>query len=266
LSRENCKFLSITTRRVDSPEISGARKKQNPLTPCIGARYVFPDEGQKENHEKWRVTMSTLLYIKASPRAGRSHSIAAADAFLEAYRGQNPTDNIVTLDVFKKDLPPFDGLAVQAKYTILHGQKHTQEEVNAWKAVEAIIEEFTSADKYVIAVPMWNFGIPYRLKHYIDILVQPGYTFSYSPGEGYKGLVIGKPMLVAYARGGEYPPGTDSEAFDLQKRYLELILGFMGFTDIRSIVVEPTLMGGPEVAKTRREAAIKKAKEMARDF
>jgi FMN-dependent NADH-azoreductase len=211
--------------------------------------------------------MGKLLYIQASPRVGRSHSLAVADAFVESYRENNPDDEIVTLDLFKADLLPFDGLAVQAKYTILHGQKHSQEELDAWKAVEVVIEEFKSADKYVMAVPMWNFGIPYPLKHYIDIILQPGYTFSYTPEEGYKGLVTGKPIFIAYARGGEYPPGSDYEAFDLQKKYLELILGFyMGFTDIRSIVVEPTVMGGPEVAKAKREAAIEKAKQMAKEF
>jgi FMN-dependent NADH-azoreductase len=210
--------------------------------------------------------MGKLLYIQASPRVGRSHSLAVADAFVESYRENNPDDEIVTLDLFKADLLPFDGLAVQAKYTILHGQKHSQEELDAWKAVEVVIEEFKSADKYVMAVPMWNFGIPYPLKHYIDIIVQPGYTFSYTPEEGYKGLVTGKPIFIAYARGGEYPPGSDYEAFDLQKKYLELILGFMGFTDIRSIAVEPTLMGGPEVAKAKREAAIEQAKQMAKEF
>jgi FMN-dependent NADH-azoreductase len=211
--------------------------------------------------------MGKLLYIQASPRVGRSHSLAVADAFVESYRENNPDDEIVTLDLFKANLLPFDGLAVQAKYTILHGQKHSQEELDAWKAVEVVIEEFKSADKYVMAVPMWNFGIPYPLKHYIDIILQPGYTFSYTPEEGYKGLVTGKPIFIAYARGGEYPPGSDYEAFDLQKKYLELILGFyMGFTDIRSIVVEPTVMGGPEVAKAKREAAIEKAKQMAKEF
>jgi FMN-dependent NADH-azoreductase len=210
--------------------------------------------------------MCKLLYIQASPRGGRSHSIAVADAFVESYRKNNPDDEIVTLDVFKADLVPFDGLVVQAKYTILHGQKHSREELDAWRAVEATIEEFKSADRYVMAIPMWTFGIPYRLKHYLDIIVQPGYTFSYTPEEGYKGLVTGKPIFIAYARGGEYPDGADYEAFDLQKRYLEVILGFMGFTDIRSIVVEPTLMGGPEVAKAKREAAIEQANQMAKKF
>jgi FMN-dependent NADH-azoreductase len=106
----------------------------------------------------------------------------------------------------------------------------------------------------------------YRLKQYIDIIAQPGYTFSYTPEEGYMGLVTGKPIFIAYARGGEYPPGTGYEAFDPQKKYLELILGFMGFTGIQSIAVEPTLMGGPEVAKAKREAAIEQAKQMAKDF
>ena len=210
--------------------------------------------------------MATVLYIKASPREGRSHSVAVADAFIEAYRAAHPGDAVKTLDLFKADLPAFDGLALQAKYTILHGQKHTPEELAAWRAVEAVIAEFKAADKYVLAVPMWNFGIPYRLKHYLDVLIQPGYTFSFDPEKGYTGLVTGKPVFVAYARGGEYPEGTPGEAYDFQKKYLELALGFIGFTDIKSVVVEPTLMGGPEVAAKRRAQAIAEAQEIAKGF
>ncbi|MGE5838392.1 MAG: FMN-dependent NADH-azoreductase, partial [Deltaproteobacteria bacterium] len=152
--------------------------------------------------------MSRLLYIQASPRIERSYSIAAADAFVSAYKQANPKDEVITMNLFRKDLLAFDGLAVQAKYTILHGLKHTAEELAAWKEVEEIIAEFKSADKFVMAVPMWNFGIPYRLKQYVDILVQPGYTFSFSPKEGYKGLVLGKPVFIAYSRGGAYVKGS----------------------------------------------------------
>ena len=113
---------------------------------------------------------------------------------------------------------------------------------------------------------MWNFSIPYRLKQYIDLLVQPGYTFSYSEEEGYKGLVDGKPLLAVYARGGDYPVGSEREMFDLQKKYIELIFGFMGFENVRSVVIEPTLQGGPEIASARRQEAIDKAKEIALTF
>ncbi len=68
--------------------------------------------------------MSRLLYIQASPRVKRSHSIAVADAFVEAYKKANPADEVETLNVFDAGLPKFDGMAVQAKYTILHGKEH----------------------------------------------------------------------------------------------------------------------------------------------
>lgn len=210
--------------------------------------------------------MAQLLYLKASPRGSRSHALAAAGAFLSAYREIHPEVDIVTLDLFTEDLPPFDGLRINAKYSILHGRPHPPEEAEAWQIVERYIQQFKAADKYVLATPMWNFSIPYRLKQYLDIIVQPTYTFSYSPEEGYRGLVTGKPILMAYARGGQYPPGSPGEAFDLQTKYVELIFRFMGFTDIRSLVVEPTLEGGPEVAKQKRAAAMTQAREMARDF
>ena len=210
--------------------------------------------------------MSKLLYIQASPRIQRSHSIAVADAFVGSYEQEHADDEIVTLNLFEASIPNFDGLAVQAKYTILHGQAHSKEELQVWKNVERVIGQFTSADKSVLAVPMWNFGIPYRFKQYIDILVQPGYTFSYSQDKGYEGLVVGKPLLAVYARGGEYPAGSEAQAFDFQTKYVELIFGFMGFKDIRSVVVEPTLQNGPDVAKTRVRKAIDRAKEMAVSF
>ena len=134
-----------------------------------------------------------------------------------------------------------------------------------WKTVEAVIDEFKSADKYLLAVPMWNFSIPYRLKHYIDVIVQPGYTFEFTPPGTYKGLVTGKPMLIICSRGGQYH-GTESEAVDLQTRYLQLIFGFIGFTDIRSIIVEPTLQAGPEVAADKRQLAITQAQQIAQSF
>jgi FMN-dependent NADH-azoreductase len=198
--------------------------------------------------------MAKLLYIEASPRKDRSASVKVAGEFLEAYRQARPNDQVEILDLWKEELPPFDGDIITAKYRILHGESHTAAEKEAWRAVEDIIVHFKGFDKYLFSLPMWNFGIPYVLKHYIDILVQPGYTFAYSPDSGYTGLVTGKPAAIVYARGGAYPPGTPDEAYDLQKRYLETILGFIGFTGLRSIIIEPTLMlGHGEYAKLLEE-------------
>ncbi len=210
--------------------------------------------------------MPEILYIKASPRGQRSYSVAVADAFVRAYKKKNADDQVVELDLFDTELPKFDGFALQAKYSIMGGQKHTPEEKSAWEAVEKTIENFKSFDKYILAVPMWNFSIPYQLKHYIDVIVQPTYAFNYSPDKGYTGLVTGKPVFIACARGGAYGPGTGAEAYDFQSKYLELILGFIGFTDISTLIIEPTLEQGPEIAEKKKSQAILKAEEMAARF
>lgn len=210
--------------------------------------------------------MARLLYIESSPRKDRSASIRVAHIFIEEYRRTHPDDTVETLDLWKTELPSFDGYVIQSKYAILHGQEHTDEQKKAWGAVEKIIEDFKSADTYLISLPMWNFGIPYKLKHYIDVLVQPTYTFSFSPDEGYKGLVTGKPAVVVYARGGAYKSGTATESFDLQKGYMELVLGFIGFTDIRSVVVEPMLMVTHEEKENIIQASSGEARRIASEI
>src|SRR5208282_1338964 len=115
-----------------------------------------------------------LLHIQASPRGDRSASITAATEFLAAYRAKNPGDTVETLDLWKADLPPFDGETINAKYSVMGGHAPTGAQQEAWAAVIRIADHFKSADKFVFSLPMWNFGIPYRLKHYIDLLVQPG--------------------------------------------------------------------------------------------
>lgn len=209
--------------------------------------------------------MSKLLYIESSPRKQRSSSIEIAKDFLSDYREKKPQDEIEIIDLWNINLPAFNGDVIDAKYAIMHGQSHTEAQRKAWKNVEELIKQFKSADKYVISLPMWNFGIPYILKHYIDLLVQPSYTFSFSPTEGYKGLVTGKPIVLIYARGGAYKAGTEAEGLDMQKSYMESILKFIGFTDIKSIVIEPTL-GSPDEKKASLAKGKKEAESLAKKF
>ena len=209
--------------------------------------------------------MATVLYIQASPRGKRSKSIQVADAFVNAYTLHHPDDTIETINLFEAVLPAFDGPAVAAKFKIPNGQPADSQERRAWTEVEAVIERFKAADKYVLAVPMWNFSIPYRLKQYIDILVQPNYTFRVGEN-GYEGLVKGKQLLTVYARGGAYPKGTPGEAYDQQIRYIEQIFGFIGFTAIEALIVEPTLNQGEEEAKKAVASAIEQAKLLAQTF
>ena len=209
--------------------------------------------------------MAKLLYIESSPRKDRSASIAVAQKFLAAYRAAHPDDTIETLDLWKLDLPRFDGADQEAKYAVLHGQSFTPEQKKSWDAVVKVADHFKSGDKYVISLPMWNFGIPYLLKHYIDVLVQPGLTFSFSPATGYSGLVTGKPAAVIYARGGAYGAGTGAEGYDQQTKYMQQVLGFIGFTEVKTILVEPTL-AGPNAKDEAVARAGAEAVQIARVF
>lgn len=208
--------------------------------------------------------MAKLLYIESSPRKSRSKSIEVAKTFLDAYQKKNPGDTIETIDLWQKPLPEFDGYTIDAKYQVLHGQDHDSDQAAAWQAVVDVCYEFKSADKYLISLPMWNFGIPYKLKHYIDILAQPGQTFSFDPTTGYSGLVTGKPIAVIYARGGAYS-ADEAKGMDMQKGYLDLLLGFIGFTDIHNILVEPTL-ASPEDVNATTESSKNSATTLATNF
>ncbi|MEI9863925.1 MAG: NAD(P)H-dependent oxidoreductase [Limisphaerales bacterium] len=209
--------------------------------------------------------MAKLLHIQSSPRGNRAASIAVAKQFINSYHAAHPGDVVETLDVWEANLPEFNGAMQEAKYAILSGQPHTAEQLNAWRVVTRIAEHFKSADKFIISLPMWNFGIPYKLKHYIDILTQPGLTFSFTPSEGYKGLVTGKPLVAVYARGGAYGPGTGAEAYDQQSSFVKQIFGFIGFTNIQEIFVEPTITSA--TAKDEAVAtANRKAVELAANF
>lgn len=208
--------------------------------------------------------MSSVLYIKASPRGYRSHSISVADAFMETYQETNVTDLVTTKNLFEEELPPFDGPALQASYNVMRGLTHDQEQIKAWRIVQNYVDELKACSKIVMAVPMWNFSIPYRLKHYLDLVVQPGLSFGVNES-GYFGIIEDKPVFIVYARGGQYPSGSAAAGMDHQRPYLEMILNFMGLKDLRSVCVEGTLSSEAQVAEIL-SGAIAKAREIARIF
>lgn len=209
--------------------------------------------------------MATLLYIESSPRAERSHSSAVAEVFLTAYAAAHPGDHIERMNLWAQTLPRFDGEMLNAKYSIMHGEQPCASERAAWAEVEAIFARFNTADKYLFSVPMWNLGLPYVLKHYIDIITQPGLAWSFDPASGsYNGLVRGKAAVV-FSSGGMYHPGSGAEAMDMQKPAFNNWLGFIGLTDVTSITVAGTLFG-PAATAQARSAGEAEAKRIAATF
>jgi FMN-dependent NADH-azoreductase len=208
--------------------------------------------------------MSKLLYIKSSPMGSRSRSTQVANAFVDTYISIHPEVSVIRKELIGVNLTPFDESAAGGKYAAMRAQEMELDEQAAWMGVENWIHEFKAAQIYVFAVPMHNFSIPYTLKHYIDLIVQPGYTFSYSPEEGYCGLLQDRRAFCVYARGGAY--SGEAAALDFQQPYLETILNFIGITQRQALVVEPTLQDDPQAIEDTVQVAIKQAREAAAVF
>lgn len=200
--------------------------------------------------------MSTLLHIRTSPSGVLSTSRRVAGAFLDAYGTAQPSTEISVLDLWATHLPAFDVTAVKAQGKVLAGEAQSADEHAVWREIEAMCAQLQDADRVLVSCPMWNFSIPYKLKHYLDVICQPGLTFSWTPKDGYTGLVTGKPVQLILSRAGAYTPPAPNAWMDHQKSYLELIFGFLGFTDIRTLVVEPTMLAGPDVASESIAAAL----------
>ena len=45
---------------------------------------------------------------------------------------------------------------------------------NLFQPIRELAEELNNNNILVISTPMWNLTVPYVLKQYIDIVVQPG--------------------------------------------------------------------------------------------
>jgi FMN-dependent NADH-azoreductase len=142
--------------------------------------------------------MSTLLHVSASPRDASSDSRALAGAFLDTYRRAHPDVVVEELDLFDGKLPAFGGLAAGAKMAVWGGGQPSAEQQGEWAAARAVFDRFAAADAYLFSAPMWNAGVPYVLKQWVDIVSQPGWLFSFTPDVGYCGLIRGKKAAVIY--------------------------------------------------------------------
>jgi len=186
--------------------------------------------------------MTRILHIQASPRGAESKSNEIARARIDTLRRSDPSIVVDTLDLWREPLPEFEGNSAAAKMSFfgvgqLDGAKRA-----AWDRIVVITERFKAADHYVLGVPMWNGGIPYRLKLYIDIITQPGLLFGFDPAKGYFGLLKDKKATVVYSSGVFAPGNPPQYGLDFQSNYLDWWLRFIGVADVQVSRFQPSLL------------------------
>jgi FMN-dependent NADH-azoreductase len=185
--------------------------------------------------------MTSLLHISASPRGAASESLAIAEEFLAVIRDVRPDVEVDTFDLWDGTLPAFGPAAAGAKMAVFAGQAPTGEQAAAWHVARSTFERFAAADEYLFTVPMWNHGVPYILKQFIDVVSQPGMVFAFDPTAGYTGLLTGKKAAVIYTSAVYGPGRPPSFGDDFQAPYVHSWLRWTGITDITSLEFRPNL-------------------------
>lgn len=183
-----------------------------------------------------------ILQINASARAESGNSTRLANAITAHLKSRHPAAEVEVRDLAKNPLPFLDEAGVTALFT--PADQRTPEQVARIALDEAMIARVQAADILVLGVPMYNFGVSVQLKSFIDSIARAGVTFRYTEA-GPEGLIKGKRVYVACARGGVY---RDTPA-DSQTPYLRQVLGFLGMTDVEFIYAEGMNLGAESAEK-----------------
>lgn len=183
-----------------------------------------------------------ILQINASARREDANSTQIAQAIVARLQSANPAARLTVRDLASHPHPVLDEAALGALFTPAEQRSPAQAARVALD--DALIAEVQAAEVLVLGVPMYNFGVPVQLKNWIDAIARVGVTFRYTEN-GPEGLLEGKQVYLALARGGRY---RDTPA-DSQVPYLKTVLGFLGLTDLHFIYAEGLAMGAESSAQ-----------------
>jgi len=174
--------------------------------------------------------MKTLI-VTYLPRNERSKTKLLVDKFLEEARAKSV--EIDVLDLLKETPDLFLETNLNAYTKRNYGKEElNEEEKTSMKKMDAMTEQFKSADAVVVAFPMYNFSQPAAVKAWFDSILQKGETWDVG-ANGYIGLMKGKKALVLMSSGGVYE--GEMKNYEHAMSLTKGLFGFMGFEDIRGI-------------------------------
>ncbi|RMH29498.1 MAG: hypothetical protein D6693_01865 [Planctomycetota bacterium] len=206
--------------------------------------------------------MPTLLHIIANPRPrGESRSLRVADALLAGWRGAHAGAEVVEMNLFDEELPMVDAAGVNSRIHQFMGQELAGEERERFDRFMRYIDPLLACDALVITTPMWNFGPPWKLKQWLDTVIQARVTFEYTDG-GPRGLVPCDRAAIVGSRGGMYPAdGDPRHTGDFLTTYLRAALNWIGVADVR-----PCFADGVDAKRDQAESILAEAEARAREL
>ncbi len=177
----------------------------------------------------------TLFRLDASINPATSASRAIADIVEAEWQAAHPGAAVVRRDVGTAPLPA-DAWSTAVGAAFTPEESRTEPQRAALALATSVTEELRTAGAVLLAVPLYNFGIPAHVKAWIDLVI----TGSGSPTEP---LLKGKPAVLVVVRGGAYGPGTPRAGWDHSTDYLRRILVDVWGAELTVVEREFTLVG-----------------------
>ena len=185
-----------------------------------------------------------VLRVDASARVAGSVTRQLADRLLDGLAAGAPGLVLQRRDL-AQGLPFVDADWVAANLT--DPDARTAKHRDTLAGSDALVAEVMAADVWVIATPVYNFGVPASLKAWIDQIARARLTFRYTEN-GPQGLLDGKKVYIVVATGGT----EVGSAIDFATPWLKFVLGFLGVCDIEVIAADRGMARGDSA---RQEAA-----------
>lgn len=205
-----------------------------------------------------------LLEIQSSVRQERSVSRDLVSKFIYQWQSYHPEAQYQLRDIGQQ--PPALITSDWVTANLTPSENQTDETKALLAESDALIAELFAADRIVLGVPMYNFGIPAHLKAYFDNVIRVGRTLQFNRETAtFNGLLIGKKALIISSRAGSYAPGTPAGAMDFCVPYLQFILNLLGVQDVEYVEVPYQGMGS-EMQQQATETAIARLMELAKTW
>jgi len=150
-----------------------------------------------------------------------------------------PGCTVTRHDLYLENIPEMDLACYERRAELMGADDSTDPEVREKIArIRELAEELLLCDRLILAAPMWNLGLPGRLKNYLDTIVLQGTTVEIRDS-GIHGLLGDRERKALFIQscGGRFGHAPLS-LLNLGWHQVRMVLSALGFASVRLLPVD----------------------------
>ena len=185
--------------------------------------------------------MKILYIIVNSKSEEESSSRKVSRELINMLMKFHPESKLEELNLYENKIPRLEARYFESRNCIVQRKDSlTQEENDNVDRINELVNQFISADVYIIAAPLWNMSFPSPLKEYLDCIIQQGKTIDISE-KGVKGLLSDKERRMIYVQSsGGHLPIILKNKMSQGIKYVEDLMNIIGIKKFEELLVDGT--------------------------